>query len=299
MTARKRFVVRRLTVADYAEYARLVERVRKKRESKDLVAARYHAFCKLNCLGVWTPKSVSLFIASVKTQLSPSTVVKHTLALKMLERERLRSPASVQLTELMKINQEDSAQKGVVHVVDFQDFDNAVLSVLAVKDRHIKAALACMLCLGLRYADLCRLTSLQIVIDLKVPSVEMDLKLTKNRRTPGKRVRVKLKRGSLTRFPEVLLKIIRTTFNCSLQPFKDLEWKDLRDHIRETCVEEAIKSRVTPGSLRRQFILKEIERHTHEDNNDKYVDWLAVTRSTSHCREDALIAYYQRSLEHL
>jgi hypothetical protein len=294
MVARKRskYTVRKLTVADFAEADRLRKRVVVKRAEKVRVAERYDSFCRLNVLEKWSRLSVELFIGSVGAQLGPGSVHKHAMCLKMLERERTLTGAAVLLRDVLRVTSENWAQKTVQHSPDFPAFSDAIVSTLAIPNRLVRAAATCMCVLGLRHCDLVRISGGQIEVDIKVPRVRMDLHLTKNRRSPAKRIRVTLPKKALRNVPLQLLKLLQSVFSGAATALSSVTWQEVCDELREACIVEAMKETVTPGSLRRAFIHDKIELCTADD----VTDWEAVRQWTAHCKCDTLIAYYQKDL---
>lgn len=295
MVARKRskkYVVRRLTVSDFAEADRLRKKVSVKRAEKVRVAERYDDFCRLNVLEKWSRLSVELFIGSVSAQLAPGSVHKHATCLKVLERERTLSGAAILLKDVLRVTSENWAQKTVAHSPDFPAFSDAIVSTLAIPNRLVRAAAACMCALGLRHCDLVRISGGQIEVDLKLPRVRMDLHLTKNRRSPAKRIRVTLSKNALRNVPPQLLRLLQSVFRDTATALSTVTWQDICDDLREACIVEALREIVTPGSLRRAFIHDKIALCTADD----VTDWEAVRQWTAHCRCDTLIAYYQKDL---
>jgi hypothetical protein len=283
-----------VTVADLAATEEIRRRLRQKGEGKIRTQTRYMEFCKLNRLEVWSTNSITLFLGSVKAQLSAGSFKQHTMHMKVLERERFQTGANIMLKGILVLAEEDGARTGVEHVDDFPAFEQGVLTVLNIDDPLLRAAATAMLALGMRFETITKpFHGKNIVFDIEArggPRISYDLTFAKNKRTTAERTRVNLMPCNLARCPLVLLRLLRGAFEQHDTPFDALDYDDLNTAIKAACVVPEMT--VTPGSLRRLFILEEIANNTVEG----VTAWDAVARVTGHKRIDTLKAYYQRTL---
>lgn len=294
MKIRKKYIVRRMTASDAASAEKLTRRLRRKLEARDRVGLRYTEFCSVNRMQMWSQGSVTYFLGSVHAQLGAGSFVNHCLHLKILERERYQTAVARDLKWYIRLAHEDGAQEGVDHADDYPTHHAAVMHVLAIGRRDLRAAAATMLLFGFRFETLTKpFRSSQIVFALQEWRVAFDMKFSKNRRSTSQKSRTVLTKENFKGVPMELLKLVCAAFQSSPAPFADLDYDELSAAVKSSCPVPSMNA--TPGSLRRAFVWTTIDLYTCKG----VTDWDAVTRVTGHRRKETVMAHYQRDLTEL
>jgi hypothetical protein len=252
------------------------------------VLARYVEWCRLNRGVLWHTRSLSAFIATVRCQLAAGSAKNHVRALLVLERRRSMPPERVFLTNALAVVEAGYAKEGTEPTADFEDDAQALRALRAVArdgsptDFH---AAQMMLLFGLRLADVMNLDVRHCSIFPASGSATVDLLLTKNRRSTGKREVIRYQKMHLQPVRAELASLARFLASATGYAFESVSAEKITEGLR------TVAEGTTPGSLRRRFIHRIIAMN---ESRSGEVDWAAVAAVTAHFNVTTLKAFYER-----
>jgi hypothetical protein len=283
---------RRVTGSDLKESLRIRKAIRERCSDRARTARRYITFCQLNRCTPFEGSSHIDFLASVRVQLSAASAAKHAAHLRILLYETKQNPVQLSLGAIIKLFNEEHAQKKVRSSPDFKTWQDALRAARGIRNATTRCACMTMLLCGPRLADLSHITfGDNLFIDPAMRIITLDITFSKNRRKTAERFRIKLG-------PTELMDVPRTAWQewCATWARVGrvaIDWDVAAAALREACATLRITSTddrdLTPGSLRRQFVHARIREWTRDDNS---IDFEGVRQKTGHKKASTIMAYY-------